>query len=494
MSSSPSNKRPNLDSVTTINQDGSRFTLHPADVKGRFTLSRRLVGWAILAVFFILPWIKIPSGDTWHPAVFFDIDKLRYYFFGLQISVQDLWVFFFIITGVGFALFFVTALLGRVWCGWTCPYTLLNEHVFRRIERLIEGDAPARRKLDAAPMSFGKFFKRSLKWGIYLFIATAVSHTFFAYFQSTDRMSNFMSTGPSENMTLFLMVWSLTGILLFSFGWFREQFCIVMCPYGRLQSAMTDDDSVIVGYDEHRGEPRGKAKDPNAGDCINCKRCVQVCPTGIDIRNGLQLECIGCAACIDACDDIMTKLKRPKGLIRYDSYNGLERNKRRWLRPRIFIYAILGLIGLVAFGIAFKTQARSFNAQVTRVQGSPYAIGENSIRNLAQLRLVNKRSNEVSFSVTLIDPPEGLNLLISEESLTLSSEQEEVLRFTLVQDAEHWKGPFEITIEVRSLEDDNTMLKKFEFLGPSRSFFKRRAKKEAPAEKAAAEKETPDTE
>lgn len=462
-------KTPNLDSVTTINEDGSHYTLEPADVRGRFTLWRRLVGWGLLLAFFVLPWVKVGK----YPAFFFDVANLRYHALGLTISVQDLWVFFFIITGLGFSLFVVTAVLGRVWCGWTCPYTLLNEHVFRRIERLIDGDAQKRRKLAAAPWTGEKVFKRVVKWAIYVFMALAVSHTFFAYFQSTDRMGAIMRTSPTENLTLFLMVYGLAAILLFCFAWFREQFCVVMCPYGRLQSAMTDDDSLIVGYDVDRGEPRGKASDPSNGDCIDCRRCVQVCPTGIDIRNGLQMECIGCAACIDACDEIMLKLNRPTGLVRYDSLRGLEEKKRKFWRPRIFIYGVLGLLGATVFSLAFIYKAKSFNAQITRIAGAPFVTNETSVSNLAQVRLINKRQEPVSFELNMARAPEGLNLIVSEESLSLAPEEEKIVRFTMSMNGEQWDGPFETVIEIRSTYDNHTYMKKFPFLGPAPNYFKR---------------------
>lgn len=307
MSTPPSSIKPNLVSVTTINRDGSRFFLHPADVKGWFTRFRRLFAVILIAVYVLLPWIPING----HPAVFFDVENGRYHVFGLTFLTQDLWLLFFLLSGFGFALIYITSLFDRLWCGWACPYTVFLEHVFRRIERFIDGDAVARKKLDAEPMSASKFFKRVIKHGLYLLCAALIAHLFLSYFVSLPRLYEFMQERPSEHLRSFAVVAALTGALYFCFAWFREQFCIILCPYGRIQSALTDDDTIVIGYDEKRGEPRGKGKE-GVGDCIDCRRCVQVCPTGIDIRNGLQLECIGCAACIDACDDIMEKVDKQR--------------------------------------------------------------------------------------------------------------------------------------------------------------------------------------
>ena len=370
-------KQPNLVSVTTINQDGSRYFLHPADVAGRWALARKLVALVLIAIYVLLPWI--PVGG--HPAVFLDIEMRTFHLFGLSLPPQDLWVLFFFITGFGFTLFFVTSLLGRIWCGWACPYTVFLDHIYRRIERWIEGDAPARRALDKAPWGPEKIIKRVVKHALFALIAAVIAHVFISYFVSLRRLYAFMHEGPLEHATAFGIVTFLTLVLWFCFGYFREQFCIIMCPYGRLQSALTDDDTINIGYDALRGEPRGP-KGKTDGACVDCHRCIQVCPTGIDIRNGLQLECLGCTACIDACDDIMVKVGRPKGLIRYDSFNGFAGKGHRWLRPRVYAYLLFSLLGVTALVTVAWIKVRPFHVTITSGGNSAYVMDATTLRNV----------------------------------------------------------------------------------------------------------------
>lgn len=456
-------KRPNLDTVTTVNDDGSHYILHPADVSGPFMFARRVFALFLLAIYVILPWITINEA----PAVFLDIAERKFHFFGLTLAPQDLWVLFFAITGAGFALFFLTTLLGRLWCGWACPYTVFLEHVFRRIERVVDGDSSARKKLDAAPWGFSKITKRIIKNTLYLFFAALLAHVFLSYFVSLERLYGYVKEGPRGHLTSFGVVAFLTIIFYFCFAHFREQFCIMACPYGRLQSAMTDDDTVIIGYDEKRGEPRGKATNPEAGSCIDCRRCVSVCPTGIDIRNGLQLECIGCAACVDACDDIMTKLKRPKGLVRYDSLNGLNGLKKHYFRPRVFLYAFLGCLGLAALSMAAMQKAKPYSLGSSRMAGPPFYVDGSNVRNNYQLRLINKRNQDAAFQVSLIDAPEGFTLSGADQLITVPARQEAQRPAIILVPYQNFTGPCEITIQVLGQPDDILMQHTVKFIGPN---------------------------
>ncbi|MCP4445701.1 MAG: 4Fe-4S dicluster domain-containing protein [Myxococcales bacterium] len=241
-------------------------------------------------------------------------------------------------------------------------------------------------------MTFDKFWRKSLKHVAFIAMSAAVAHIFISYFVSLPKLWEMMHESPLKNISAFLWVFTLTGIMYFNFAWFREQMCMIICPYGRLQSVMTDLDTIIIGYDEKRGEPRGKKADANAGDCVDCSRCFTVCPTGIDIRNGLQLDCIGCAACVDACDEIMVKLGRSPGLIRYDSMRGLSGEKREFWRPRLGLYAFLAILGLAA---AFFFGVRShqvFEANLMRLGGTPYFLEDDGrVQNLFEIHVVNKK-------------------------------------------------------------------------------------------------------
>lgn len=459
----PALKKPNLVAVTTINSDGSRYFLHPADVSGRWTTARRAFGIVLIAIYVLLPWIPINGS----PAVFLDVEQRMFHLFGLTLVPQDLWVMFFAITGVGFGLFFATALLGRLWCGWACPYTVFLDHIYRRVERWIEGDAAARRKLDAAPWSAGKVTKRVLKQVLFAGIAAAIAHVFLSYFVSMERLYGFMQEGPLQHATAFGIVMFLTAVLWFCFGWFREQFCIIMCPYGRLQSALTDDDTINIGYDTLRGEPRGP-KGKATGACVDCRRCVQVCPTGIDIRNGLQLECIGCTACIDACDDIMTKVGRPKGLIRYDSFNGFAKRARRLLRPRIYVYCGLAALGLGALSVVAGGKARPFTASVSRVGSMPFQSDGTWVRNLYRVRVLNKRNQPATITIKLgDDAPAGYQLSGEGQTFTIGALGELTRTCVVIAPENIFTQPVDITLEIHADPGNVTIGKKARFLGPT---------------------------
>lgn len=462
--------QPNLDSVTTIREDGSRPFLHPADVRGQFTFWRRVAAVVLVAVYVLLPWIPVNG----YPAVFLDVAERRFHFFGLTLATQDLWLGFFIVAGLAFALFYVTSLFGRIWCGWTCPYTVFLEHFYRRVERWIDGDAPARRKLDDAPWSASKIFKRVLKHGIFLLISAVIAHVFLSYFVSIKQLYVWMQGPPNQHLFAFGVVLFLTGSLYFAFSWFREQFCIILCPYGRLQSALTDDNTVTIGYDKKRGEPRGKIGTAGAGDCINCMRCVQVCPTGIDIRNGLQLECIGCAACVDACDAIMTKVGRPTGLVRYGSLNDLTGGRTRFLRPRTIVYSIFALVGLTAFAFSLAS-LKPMRVLAKRMQGAPFFTGGGVVRNQFTLQVINKRHEASSYQIDLTKAPAGMRMNGAEGAVTVPPLGAVGKTVIVTISEKDYTGKDEITFTVRELrEGGSSITQTVEFLGPDLRFFKNR--------------------
>ena len=391
----------------SLGRDGQRLRPYPADVHGRFIRARRFVYWALIALWAALPWIPING----HPAIFLSVEKRQFFLFGATFNAQDLWLVFFLLSGFGFGLLYVTTVLGRVWCGWACPQTVFIEAFYRPIERLVNGPRNIALKRQHGPMTGERIVRLVATHALYILASFVVAHVFLAYFVSLPTLWAMMHTKPAEHPEAFAWMIATTALFYGVFGLFREQFCVVMCPYGRLQSVLLDDDALVVGYDEKRGEPRGKAKakakaDAEAkaektGDCVDCNRCVVVCPTGIDIRQGLQLDCTACTACIDACDEVMDKLERPRGLIRYDSLRGLRGEKRRFVRPRLIIYTALLVIGLVV-AIVGLGRRQPFEANLLRLPGTPYTYDAGMVRNAYEIHLVNKSSAPETFTITAI--------------------------------------------------------------------------------------------
>ncbi len=458
----PTTERPRRETVTTIRSDGSRKFLFPADARGRFATLRRYSALALIGFYLLLPWVPVNG----YPAAFFDLAGRRFHLFGLTFAAQDLWLMFFVITGVGFGLFFITALLGRVWCGYACPHTVFLDHVYRRIERWIDGDAVQRRALADAPLSARKVTRRVVKHSLYLLVSAGIMHLFLAYFVSLPEVWHMIRSAPTEHWGAFAFMAVSTGVLYFNFAWFREQLCIVICPYGRIQSALIDESTVVIGYDRKRGEPRGRAGTVDAGDCIDCTRCVQVCPTGIDIRQGLQMECIGCTACIDACDDVMKRVGRPQGLIRYDSQAGFAHRRTRWIRPRTILYFALLLAGAIAATVALST-VRPFNFGVTRMVGAPYIVDGGTVRNQFLVRLVNKRNAPVDFEVTLQAEEPGVRHTGFETTVRVAPLQEIVQPFILQQERKAYDGPFKFRLEAKDAAGSFKIERAVEFLGPN---------------------------
>ena len=452
----------------SLGRDGKRKKPYPADVKGKWQTLRRITYAALIGIWASLPWIKVGG----RPAVFLDVDHRLFYLFGNTFNAQDIWLIFFGLTGLGFALLYSTALLGRVWCGWACPQTVFLESLFRPIERIINGPRNVAMKRHDAPMSFDKAWRLGATHTMYFVAALFTAHVFLAYFVSIPKVFEFVKGSPGAHPEAFAWMVGVTALFYVNFGIFREQFCVVMCPYGRLQSVLLDDDSLVVGYDEKRGEPRGKGKkkegeaDTTRGDCVDCNRCVVVCPTNIDIREGLQLDCIACTACIDACDEVMDKLERPRGLIRYDSLNGLRGEKRRILRPRIYVYTALGIVGaIVATTAAHKREP--FEANILRLKGMPYTREGATIRNAFELHLVNKDADPTTFDIEPVPVPD-MTFIVPMQNVTIEGLGNRRIPVFVTMDQAKFTSDVPIVVKVRGHEKNGTVVEheaKAKFLG-----------------------------
>lgn len=389
------------ESIYKLPEDGLRINHFPMAAHGFFRKYRTLTEWLLIAIFIFLPWIKI--NDL--PAILINLPDRRFTFFGLSFWGHDTPLLFFILAGFSLGLLFVTSVWGRVWCGWACPQTVIIDGIFRRIETLIEGNHIARKKLHEAPFDKEKTIKEAVKWSLFFFVSLLISHTFFAYFTGAGELISMSLSPPAENLNTFLIVNITTLVILFNFGWFREQLCTVICPYGRLQSVLMDEDSLVVAYDENRGEPRkGRKSDTvETGDCIDCYKCVAVCPTGIDIRHGIQMECIACTSCIDACDEVMQTIKKPKGLIRYESENGLKGKKTVFWKMKTYIYFGLTLLSCIGL-LLYVLKRPELDITVLRAHENPYQVLDTSkektlIANHFTLNLKNQSSQEIEVDI-----------------------------------------------------------------------------------------------
>ncbi len=456
-------RKPDLDTLFSINTDGSRNMLQPADVRGRWHTRKNVIFALLIAFYVIVPWIRLDGT----PILRFDVPNRTAYIVGNTYTREDFFLVFFLITGFGFALFALTSLLGRVWCGYACPQTVFLEGVYRRVEIWIEGDHHARRKRNTGPWTFDKLWRKSAKQLAFIVLTFGITHTLLAYFMPVEEMLPAIVRGPSGHWVAFWWTFALSALIYFDFAWFREQFCVIICPYGRLQSALIDDDSVVIGYDEKRGEPRGP-KGRVEGACIDCGSCVNVCPTGIDIRNGLQLECIGCTNCVDACDSIMTQIGRPTGLIRYDSARGFQGLGHRWLRPRVLLYAVLALVGLTVF-LLTASHRTSFEATSLRARGMPYTLEESRIQNLFTIHLQNKSANKAEYKLEpfVVRPSDpAVEWRVSSEEVEIDPLGEATVSIFAFVQRSAWRSAFQVAVKVSDEESKEVQTVELTFQGP----------------------------
>lgn len=394
------------DHLSTADKEGRRQWLYPRKPRGRFFRARTYLSWLLLTVMFAGPFIRV-NGN---PLLLLNFIERKFIILGQIFWPQDM-----IISAVTLLIFFsgiivFTAAFGRLWCGWTCPQTVLMEMVFRKIEYFIEGDSTAQRVLNKAPWTGAKILKKLSKHSVFFALSFLVGNTLLAYIIGTQQLFDIVTDSPLHHLQGLTFMLVFTLVFYGIFARFREQACTFICPYGRFQSALLDENTLVVAYDYKRGEKRASLKRDQtaetrrasgAGDCVNCLACVSVCPTGIDIRNGTQMECVHCSACIDACDDIMDKIARPRGLIRYASLNGIERGEHFRVTPRLIGYCVLlaGLIGLWLFLVFTRSEVETtfLRAPGTLFQQMP----DGHFSNLYVVKVVNKTSHEVPIELKL---------------------------------------------------------------------------------------------
>ncbi len=387
--------------LSTLEKDGSRRWLYPKLSKGSFWTQRRLVAYFLIALFNLIPFIPING----HPAMLLDVVHRKFHLFGMTFLPTDTVLLALFMVSYILGIFFVTALLGRIWCGWACPQTVYMEYVFRPIERLFLG----RSGVGGKPKDNIAGWRRPAMYLVYLVICAHLSNIFLAYFVPVNVLYSWTMSPPWVHPAGFMIVAFVTCLMMFDFAYWREQMCIIGCPYGRLQSVLLDRNSMIISYDVNRGEPRGKGKrvslpvaersEKSLGDCVDCNLCAAVCPTGIDIRDGLQIECVGCAQCIDVCNGVMDKVGLARGLIRYSSQNRMSGDKQRILRPRVVIYSLI-LIVLISLLITLIVTHKPFDLAVLRGKGTPFNYDEKTrlVENRWMMKLTNRSDASQTFA------------------------------------------------------------------------------------------------
>jgi cytochrome c oxidase accessory protein FixG len=409
------------DSIATVDEKGKRIWVYPKKPKGKFTNARTLVAIVLLGLLFSGPFIKIGG----QPLLLFNIFERKFVIFGVAFWPQDFYLFGLATITLFVFIILFTVVFGRVWCGWACPQTIFMETVFRRIEYWLEGDASQQRKLAKAPWTSDKIFKKGLKHLIFMLISVVIAHTLMAYLVGIEQVKEIVTSSPYEHWGGFIATVFFTIIFYWVFSSFREQACIAVCPYGRLQGVLLNNDSMGVAYDFVRGEPRGRLHQgeiaDGQGDCIDCKLCVHACPTGIDIRHGTQLECINCTACMDACDEVMLKVDKPQGLIRISSYNSIVEEKKSIFTTRVLAYIVV-LSALLVTVTSLMLNRTDIDATVLRVPGLLYQKTEDGrIQNLFNVLFVNKTFEPASVDIRLRDNPEAEIIIVGGAKIDLKA-------------------------------------------------------------------------
>lgn len=456
------------DSIGTVDEDGKRKFVHPKKVSGYWMRRRTWVAMGLLVFFFALPWIKI-NGNA-----FLKLDVLgrEFVVFGSTFWPQDAYLLVLaMITGIVFVVLF-TVIYGRIFCGWMCPQTIFMEHVFRRIEYWIDGDRGQQIRLRKMKWTkWEKMWKRVFKHSLFWLISFAIGNTFLMILIGTDRWWPMVLDGPTEHWGNFISLVVFTTVFYFVFAWFREQVCIMICPYGRLQGAMLDRKSVVIAYDHKRGEQRAKFKkneDREAvgkGDCIDCHQCVDVCPTGIDIRNGTQLECINCTACIDVCNDVMERIDKPKGLIRFASEDEIVTGEKWRFTTRAKAYT--GVLAVLLIIMGFLVSERPIaEVKLLRAKNQLFTMVDSvTVQNILTVSVANKANDPVHIDLELINREGSIQYVQALPDSISSGEKADGLILIQIPKDELRSSKDEIVIEVR-INGEVLEVQEFSFLGP----------------------------
>jgi cytochrome c oxidase accessory protein FixG len=461
--------------LSTLEEDGTRRWLFPRLARGRFWHRRRAVAYLLIALYTVIPFLTIHGK----PAILLDLVNRRFTLLGYAFLPTDtILLALAAVTGI-LLIFLTTALFGRVWCGWACPQTVYLEFVFRPIERLFLGRTGVGGKPRVEPAAW----RYPAMYAVYFLLSLHLANTFLAYFVGAGTLHTWILGSPADHPAGFAIVAAVTGAMMFNFAWFREQTCLIACPYGRLQSVLLDRSSLVISYDNARGEPRGKKRSgaielpvvaeratTTTGDCVDCGMCVAVCPTGIDIRDGLQFECIGCAQCIDACDEVMRKIERPLGLIRYGSQSGMAGERTKLLRPRVIVYPliILAVGSLLAFLLLTKSPT---DVVVLRGPGQPFLVLDGGqVANVLRVKATN-RTDQPQRLVMTVEGPAGVRGVTSQPVITLAPHQNwtEPVEVFAPQSLFQGTGHVGVTVRVTSADDNDRPIQvhqPFKLLGP----------------------------
>jgi len=455
------------DSIATINEKGGRKWIYAKKPLGKYYRWRSRLSWLLMFVFFSLPFIKI-NGQ---PLFLLDFFNRRFILFGVYFWPQDSYILFLMM--ISFIIFIIlfTVTYGRLFCGWACPQTIFLEMLFRKIEYWIEGNAAEQKKLKHQNWNFEKIWKKGLKNIIYIVLSWLIINTLISYLLGIDKLKEIILAGTVANRIGFIVMLFFTFAFFIVFSWFREQVCIFVCPYGRLQGVLLDRKSIVVSYDYKRGEPRAPYRqdenrsEAGKGHCVNCLQCVAVCPTGIDIRNGTQLECVNCTACMDACDNVMDRFKLPKRLIRYASEENIAEGKPFRISWRIAAYSIV-LTLLLAFLFTLLFTRKPVNATILHTQGQLYQLNADStVSNLYNIKVINKTRSDVIVKIQAINPVGNVKLL-NGEVLTVKAQSSTENIFFLYLDKEKILSK-NMEVEFAIFAGDKIIkTKKVAFIGP----------------------------